>query len=324
MKTLLMLAAAGLVGGGMNALAGGGSFVTLPALIAAGLPSVAANASSTVALYPGGAFSAWVYRDGLTRVDGLPFVPSLIATMCGGMCGALLLIWMPALAFDRVLPFLLLAATIMLIVGPRLGAAFRARITAGPATVLGIQFLLGTYGGFFGGAVGLMMLAAWSLFTSADLKALNPSRVMLVTSANTIAVVCFAAFGLVWWTQALALGVGAIAAGCRRRTSRQTPAGAPGARHDHRSGDDDHAGVLSSSLLLLTRQVRPDGLSMLLGARAARAAAAMCDDASPRAPARNAMEPAEASAPGRGLVVSTNRTRSSAPRDVPGDARGLS
>jgi len=210
---LLMLATAGLVGGVMNALAGGGSFVTLPAMIAAGIPSVGANASSTVALYPGGAASVWVYRDGLTKVDGLPFIPSLIATLIGGLAGALLLIWTPSSLFDRLLPFLLLTATVMLILGPRVGGALRARATGGPVTILAIQFLLGVYGGYFGGAVGLMMLAAWSLVTSADIKALNPSRMMMVTAANTIAVLCFVGLGIVWWPQTLALGLGAIVGG---------------------------------------------------------------------------------------------------------------
>ena len=213
MEMLVMLAAAGLVGGVMNALAGGGSFVTLPAMIAAGIPSVGANASSTVALYPGGAASVWVYRDGLTKVDGLPFFPSLIATLIGGLAGALLLIWTPSSVFDRLLPFLLLTATTTLILGPRLGAALRARLAGGPVTILAIQFLLGVYGGYFGGAVGLMMLAAWSLVTSADIKALNPSRMMMVTAANTIAVLCFVGLGIVWWPQTLALGLGAIVGG---------------------------------------------------------------------------------------------------------------
>jgi uncharacterized membrane protein YfcA len=199
METLLILAGAGLIAGAMNSLAGGGSFVTLPALIAAGMPSVAANASSTVALYPGGAASAWVYRDGLTRVEGLPIVPSLIATLFGGLAGALLLLWTPSSIFDRVLPWLLLAATITLTFGPHLGGVLRARFAARPAGVFAIQFLLGIYGGYFGGAVGLMMLAAWSLITTADIKLLNPTRMVLVTAANTIAVVCFIVLGAVWW-----------------------------------------------------------------------------------------------------------------------------
>jgi uncharacterized membrane protein YfcA len=213
MDTLLLLAGAGFLAGAMNALAGGGSFVTLPALIAAGLPSVAANASSTVALYPGGAASAWVYRDGLARVEGLPLAPSLVATLIGGLAGALLLLGTPSSIFDRVLPWLLLAATITLTFGPQLGAALRARFAAGPLAVLAIQFLLGIYGGYFGGAVGLMMLAAWSLITTADIKLLNPTRMVLVTAANTIAVLCFIVLGAVWWPQTLALGAGAIAGG---------------------------------------------------------------------------------------------------------------
>src|SRR5476649_2465109 len=103
----------------MNALAGGGSFVTLPALIAAGVPSVAANASSTVALYPGGLASAWVYRSGLTHVAGVPLRPAFLATLAGGLLGALLLLWTPTGVFDRVLPWLLLVATLTLTFGPR-------------------------------------------------------------------------------------------------------------------------------------------------------------------------------------------------------------
>ena len=92
MQMFLLLCGAGFLAGAMNALAGGGSFVSLPVLIAVGLPSVAANASSTVALYPGSAASVWVYRNDMGRVEALPLVPSLIATLVGGLIGALLLL----------------------------------------------------------------------------------------------------------------------------------------------------------------------------------------------------------------------------------------
>jgi uncharacterized membrane protein YfcA len=213
MDVLLMLAGAGFLAGAMNALAGGGSFVTLPALIAAGVPSVNANASSTVALYPAGAASAWVYRDTLSNIEGVPIVPSLVATLIGGLVGALLLLWTPSSLFDRVLPWLLLAATLTLAFGPWLGPALRARFRAGPLVVLTIQFLLGIYGGYFGGAVGLMMMAVWSLLAGADIKALNPHRTLMVTSANTVALVCFVIAGAVWWAQTIALGAGAIVGG---------------------------------------------------------------------------------------------------------------
>lgn len=213
MTTYLLLCAAGFLAGAMNALAGGGSFVSLPALIVAGVPSVAANASSTVALWPGGAASVWVYRDGLGQVVGVPLLPTFLTTLIGGFLGALLLLWTPSNLFDQVLPWLLLIATLVLAFGPRLGPWVRNRFSAGIVTVLSIQFVLGVYGGYFGGAVGLMMLAVWSLLGGADIKALNPSRALMSTSANTIATLIFALSGIVYWPELIVMGIGALAGG---------------------------------------------------------------------------------------------------------------
>ena len=121
--------------------------------------------------------------------------------------------WTSASLFDRVLPWLLLAATVMLAFGKQLGPVLRSRFRAGVATVLAIQYLLGIYGGYFGGAVGLMMMAAWSLLDETDVKALNPPRTLLVTAANTVAVLCFIVAGAVRWPQALLVGAGALAGG---------------------------------------------------------------------------------------------------------------
>ena len=178
MNHAAVLFAAGLLAGVMNALAGGGSFVTLPVLIAVGVPSVAANASSTFALYPGGLASAWVYRGGLTNVAGVPLRPAFLATLLGGLLGALLLLWTPGNLFDLVLPWLLLVATVTLAFGPRLGPLLRRRFRLGIAAILTVQFLLGVYGGYFGGAVGLMMIAAWSLLDNADVQTLSPARTL--------------------------------------------------------------------------------------------------------------------------------------------------
>ena len=92
MDSMILTFSSGMLAGAMNALAGGGSFVSLPALIAAGVPPVQANASSTVALFPGGLASAWAYRDGLRPVGGVPLRVMLLATLCGGLAGALLLL----------------------------------------------------------------------------------------------------------------------------------------------------------------------------------------------------------------------------------------
>jgi uncharacterized membrane protein YfcA len=104
MNEFLLIAGAGLIAGAMNALAGGGSFVSLPALIAAGVPSVAANASSKVALFPGGAASAWAYRDGLGAVGAASLKSLLVTTLAGGAIGAMLLLCTPVTIFDVVLP----------------------------------------------------------------------------------------------------------------------------------------------------------------------------------------------------------------------------
>ncbi|RVT93060.1 sulfite exporter TauE/SafE family protein [Sphingomonas crocodyli] len=213
MDGVILLALAGFVGGGMNALAGGGSFVTLPVLIASGVPSVSANATSSVALYPGGASSAWVYRAGLRPIGGVRLPPMLAVTLLGGLVGSLLLLWTPTRLFDALLPWLMLVATITLAFGARLGPALRRRLSVGRHAVLGVQFVLGVYGGYFGGAVGLMMMAAWSLLHDADIKLLNAPRTLMVTAANSIAILCFALAGAVRWDAALFVGGGALAGG---------------------------------------------------------------------------------------------------------------
>jgi uncharacterized membrane protein YfcA len=209
----LIVFGAGLLAGTMNALAGGGSFVSLPALIAVGVPSVVANASSTVGLYPGVAASAWAYRDGLGPIGAVRLVPLLLVTLLGGAIGALLLLSTSAALFDFLLPWLLLIATLTLTFGRQLGDALRRRVHIRPAAVVVIQFALGIYGGYFGGAVGIMMTALWSLLGIQDIKRLNAPRTLLVTAANTIAALIFAVAHAVRWRETLVLLIGATLGG---------------------------------------------------------------------------------------------------------------
>jgi uncharacterized membrane protein YfcA len=177
------------------------------------LPSVAANASSTVALYPGGIASVWVYRAGLSEVGGVPVRPMLAITLVGGLIGSLLLLWTPSRLFDQILPWLLLTATLAIIFSRRIAPWLQHHVRIGKGLILFIQFLLGVYGGYFGGAVGLMMIAAWSVLTDIDLKTLNPPRTLMVAAANSVAILCFAIAGIVWWKETLILGTAAIAGG---------------------------------------------------------------------------------------------------------------
>lgn len=205
-----MLAVAGFLAGAMNALAGGGSFISLPALIAAGVPPVLANTSSTVALYPGGAASAWAWRDQLGGVSDVPLRPLLLITVLGGIVGAVLLLHTPGNSFRLLLPWLLLAATVALGLGRRCGEWMRHNCRVHPAVVLCLQFALGIYGGYFGGAVGIMMVAVWGLLGSHDLKLMSGPRTLMVTAANTMAVLIFVVAGAVQWPET---GVMLITAG---------------------------------------------------------------------------------------------------------------
>lgn len=213
MNAMILTFSAGIVAGAMNALAGGGSFVSLPALIAAGVPPVQANTSSTVALFPGGLASAWAYRDGAVSVGPVPLRSLLPATLCGGLVGAVLLLKTSSAAFGFVLPWLLLVASLALAFGRRAGEALRARWKIHAHAVLAVQFALGVYGGYFGGAVGIMMIAVWGLLDNSDLKRLNAPRTLLVSAANTVAVLAFVAAGAVRWPETLAMLAGAVIGG---------------------------------------------------------------------------------------------------------------
>jgi uncharacterized membrane protein YfcA len=208
-----LLIVAGLVAGTMNAIAGGGSFVGFPAMVLAGLPPIAANATNTVALFPGTIASTWAYRASLPGVAGISLRLLLPITLAGGVTGAVLLLVTPGAAFDLVIPWLLLLATLTFAAGPRPGAWLRQHARIGRPTLIAIQFLLAVYGGYFGGAVGLMMLAVWTLIDAADLKMLAGTRTLLVSTANGAAIICFLLAGAVRMPEMLAMMLSAILGG---------------------------------------------------------------------------------------------------------------
>lgn len=214
----LVLFGAGAGAGVMNAVAGGGSFLTFPALVYAGLPSVVANASSTVALVPATLASVWAYttgrhRAGLVDIGGVSIARTVAASAAGGLTGAALLLSTPSALFDGIVPWLLFLATLVFAFGGRLSLWLRRHAHLGPAAVLPLQFLLGVYGGYFGGAVGIMTLAAWSLVTEHDLKALNPTRMVTVAAMNGVAVAFFVLAGEVQWRETLVVLAGGLVGG---------------------------------------------------------------------------------------------------------------
>jgi hypothetical protein len=201
MHGALIVFVAGLIAGAMNAAAGGGSFVSVPTLIYVGIPSVSANMSSTIALYPGSIASAWAYRRNFGPILNISVKALFFTTLVGGFAGALLLLFTPSRSFDRILPWLLLLGSLAFAFGGTIGACLATHYKPKNSFILLVQFVLGVYGGYFGGAVGIMMLAMWTVLGLEDIRAMNAIKVVLVAAANTIAVLCFAVAGTVAWRQ---------------------------------------------------------------------------------------------------------------------------
>jgi uncharacterized protein len=212
LDTALIFAAAFLAGI-LNAIAGGGSFLTFPALVFAGVPPIIANASSTVAVSPGSFASAWGYRKDFKPFEKIGLWPMLGISLIGGALGALLLLWTPARTFDQVIPWLLLGATLLFGFGRQLTPLLLRWFTIGPAALMVIQFLIAIYGGYFGGAIGILMLALYGLFGLEDLTAMNAVKTLLAGTMNGAAVVCFIIAGKVWWYPTLVMLVAAVLGG---------------------------------------------------------------------------------------------------------------
>jgi uncharacterized membrane protein YfcA len=203
MSHIVLLIAAAFAGGAMNAMAGGGSFVTFPALVYAGAPSISANATSTMALFPGYFSSAWAYRQDFQAPAGVSLRALIVVSLIGGAVGGVMLLVTPVHVFDAIVPWLLLLATALFAAGRPAAAWLRRYVTLGPVSLLSVQFLLGIYGGYFGGAVGIMMLAALGLFGMTDLNGMNGVKSLLAGTMNTVALLTFVVAAKIVWAAAL-------------------------------------------------------------------------------------------------------------------------
>jgi uncharacterized membrane protein YfcA len=181
-----------------------------------------------VAVFPGGVASAWLYRHSLSPVGRASLRAMTAVTVVGAGLGACLLLRLPGATFDTALPWLLLCATLALAGGPALSRwLVRRRLGVSVPVLLALQFGLGVYAGYFGGAVGIMMMATYSLLEDIDLGRIQAARTMLVTAGNLVAVTIFAVAGAVYWPQALVLGGGAVLGGVAgARFARRLPSSA--------------------------------------------------------------------------------------------------
>ena len=209
---LLLILVAGLWAGLQNTLAGGGSFITLPALIVSGMSPLAANITSTVALFPGQVTSGLAGRSLVSGVGKLSFRALFLLSLVGGAVGGLLLLNTPPTVFARLVPWLVLFATSVFAWGSFRRKPLEGAAHIGPRTAAVAQFLIGIYGGYFGGGIGFLMLAALTL-AGLPTRNAGATKNALASVMNAAAVLLFVLSPQVHWLQAAVLGSGAIVGG---------------------------------------------------------------------------------------------------------------
>ena len=213
MLEALLLFAAGFFGGMLNAVAGGGTFITFPALVFTGIPPVVANATTTVAALPGYLSSAIAFRNDIRRIHDAPFARLTAWTMIGGAIGSGLLLVSSNKAFSVLVPFLLLAATLVFYRADDVRRmASRWRSVVKPFG-LGILMPVAIYGGYFNGGLGIILLAVFAMWGMSDLHAMNGLKCWLSFALSLVAFAVFAAGGAVAWGPAAIMAAGTIAGG---------------------------------------------------------------------------------------------------------------
>jgi len=208
--------AAGIAAGTINTVVGSGTLITFPTLLAFGYPPVTANVSNTVGLVPGSASGAVGYREEL-RGQRRRALPLLLASTLGGVAGAVALLVLPASAFKRIVPAFIAVALVLIVAQPRLARTLarrrrRVREGAGAAAVVGV-LISGVYGGYFGAAQGILLLAILGLTVEDHLQRINALKVVLAGVVNLVAGVMFVIAAHVDWAAAGLIAAGSILGG---------------------------------------------------------------------------------------------------------------
>ena len=222
---LLLLLGAGLAGGCVNALAGGATFFTFPAMLATGLPPVVANASNAVAVWPASVTATFAFRRSLPQRDRW-LALSLAVTLAGALLGAWLLLQSDEGLFMALVPWLLLSATLLFAFAGPLQRRLAQRRPPGPARALPLQALAAVYGGYFGAGLGIMLLAVLALAGGRDIRSMNAVKNLLSALVGLVALLVFAGSGAIAWPETLVMLSGAVAGGwIGGRFGQRAPAG---------------------------------------------------------------------------------------------------
>lgn len=215
---LVVLFVAAMIAGAINSVAGGGTLISFPSLVAFGIPSISANATNTAALWPGSLSSAVAYSKD-TKIYRDLLLPLVIPSIIGGLLGALALVVTPPQLFDEIVPFLVLFATLLFALRDVITRFFKLGDGDESVTALGrvwgflFQLFVAMYGGYFGAGIGILMLASLSVMGLRDIHRMNGLKTILATLINMIAFVFFAIKGLVVWDLAVLMAIGAIIGG---------------------------------------------------------------------------------------------------------------
>jgi uncharacterized protein len=211
-----VLLAVAIAGGAMNAVAGGGSFLCFPALLLAGVPPIQANATNTIALWPGLLGSIGAYRNELRDVEARRVLTPLLATgVVGGLVGAITLLITPQQTFLRLIPWLLLAATLLFAFSRKITAMLRthekpALTTKGAAVA---QFFVAIYIGYFGAGAGILIIALLALLGLTHIHRINAYKTVQNAVCNGVAILAFVVKGVIYWRHAGVMVFGAIVGG---------------------------------------------------------------------------------------------------------------
>lgn len=212
---LLLIFTAALLAGALNAIAGGGSFFSFPALLVAGVPPIVANATNTLALWPGTLASIGAYRRELRGQQRDIWLFSGLSLL-GGLLGAILLLYTDERRFIALIPYLLLFATLVFTFSPQITRLAQRMVGEGNGQrwlVVVIYIAIAIYGGFFGAGLGILTLAALALLGHDNIHRMNALKTLQAALVNGIAVATFVATGLIAWLPALIMTIGAIAGG---------------------------------------------------------------------------------------------------------------
>lgn len=213
MFDLLLIITAAFFAGVLNSIAGGGSFLTLPALVYIGIPIIPANATSTLSVFPGYISGTVGFMTELKAFDRRQLLTLVILSVIGGVLGALLLLVTPSELFNIVVPWLLLFATLLFALGDRIKSLVPRRQTIDPSKGWISTLLVTIYGGYFNGGLGIILLALFSSLGMTDLKLMSGLKNALSAILSASSVITFALAGIIYWNEAILMMIAATLGG---------------------------------------------------------------------------------------------------------------